>query len=211
MPVNKCGFGHTRNGQTVGLEYLMLYKKKVPSDVVQIPFLANRTLCQHITFTSGRNSGAADVRERRASAFFNKWRHVWYSHRSKMKKEKKKVPFNAGLTCLNKVQMRAEWCEVRWRFWKEMIKFHDSDSELGIIWLCCMYSLLDYLELVCQRSISSVAATLPFSRKQKTNKQMQTLSPSRLRLSVWRIFTCLPLLPRATCLWSTLTTQTKCF
>lgn len=62
-------------------------KKKVYTDVVQIPFLANLPLCQHITFTSGRNSGAADVRERRASAFFNKWRHVWYSHRSKMKKK----------------------------------------------------------------------------------------------------------------------------
>lgn len=182
-------------------------KNKVHTDVVQIPFLANLPLCQHITFMSGRNSGAADVRERRASAFFNKWRHVWYSHRSKMKK--RKVPFIAGLTCLNKVQMCAEWGEVRWRFWEEMIKFHDSDSELGIIWLCCMYSLLDYLELVCQRSIRSVAAI--YQSVKKMNKQMQTLSPSRLRLSVWRIFTSLPLLPRATCLWSTLKTQTKCF
>lgn len=176
MPVNRCGFGHTRNGQTVGLEYLMLYKKKkkAHTDVVQIPFLANLPLCQHITFTSGRNSGAADVRERRASAFFNKWRHVWYSHRCKMKK--KKVPFIAGLTCLNKVQMCAEWCEVRWRFWEEMIKFHGSDSELGIIWLCCMYSLLYYLELVCQRSIRSVAAIYQSVKKnEQTNASVEPI------------------------------------
>lgn len=66
--------------------------------------------------------------------------------------------------------MCAEWCEVRWRFWEEMIKFHGSDSELGIIWLCCMYSLLYYLELVCQRSIRSVAAIYKSVKKKRTNK-----------------------------------------
>lgn len=36
---------------------------------------------------------------------------------------------------------------------------------------------------------------------------MRTLSPSRLRLSVWRIVASLSLLPRATRLWSALKTQ----
>lgn len=29
---------------------------------------------------------------------------------------KKKVPFNTERVCLNKVQMCAEWCEIRWKF-----------------------------------------------------------------------------------------------
>lgn len=57
-----------------------------------------------------------------------------------------------------------------------MIKFHDSDSELGIIWLCCMYSLLDYLELVCQRSIRSVAAIYQSLKKnEQTNANVEPI------------------------------------
>lgn len=42
--------------------------------------------------------------------------------------------------------------------------------------------------------------------KKEQQKQMQTLSPLRLRLSVWRIVPSPLLLPRATCLWSALKT-----
>lgn len=43
MPVNRCGFGRTRNGQTFGLEYVRLYKK-VYTDGVQILLLSNLPL-----------------------------------------------------------------------------------------------------------------------------------------------------------------------
>lgn len=57
-----------------------------------------------------------------------------------------------------------------------MIKFHGSDSGLGIIWLCCMYSLLDYLELVCQRSIRSVAAIYKSVKKnEQTNANVEPI------------------------------------
>lgn len=38
------------------------WRKKVHSDVVQIPFQANQPLCQHVMFRSGRISGTADVK-----------------------------------------------------------------------------------------------------------------------------------------------------
>lgn len=96
MPVNRCGFGHTRNGQTDGLEY----KKKKEWKYTVMWFRSHFwQICRYVnTLRSGlAESHELQMSERRASAFFNKWRLVWYSHRSEKKEKKSPIQYREGL------------------------------------------------------------------------------------------------------------------
>lgn len=96
-------FGHTRNGQTDGLEYKKEKRRKARSDVVQIPFLANPPLCQRVAFRSGRISGAADVkRDGHLHSLTNRDLFDTVISLGKI------VPFNTERACLNEAQQCVE-------------------------------------------------------------------------------------------------------